>query len=180
MGREKGMICEKCGKELPEGAKFCLECGCSLEKSCQIIPEVDEEDYTSRGEYKKFLYYEEKCDYMNAWAYLKFAMYKKDETSEEIFNMIKDRWWIEERLLYMNPNDRDWQMEFAALADDAETREDGIICLLVCRILDRNYRWYDASSHFSCMEGLISKYSDWREYRNAMEAKAKQLGYSLD
>ena len=174
---EKELICPSCGIRLPEGAKFCLECGYSLDKSRQIMPEMNENDYTSRGQYKKFLYYEEKRDYDKAWSYLMFAMYSKDETAGEIFDIIKERSWIEDRLPYMKLNDRDWQMTFAALAEDAERRQDGIICLLVCRILDRNYRWYDASSHFSCMKSLISKYPSWMEYRNAMEAKAKQLGY---
>ena len=178
---EKYLICPSCGIRLPEGAKFCLECGYSLDKSRQIMPEMNPNDDTSRGYYKRFLYYEEKREYMHAWAYLMSAMYRKDETSKEIFDIIKEQSWLVDRYWYMEDklNDRDWQMIFAALADDAEHRQDGIICLLVCRILDSNYRWYDASSHLQCMQGLISKYPSWSEYRNAMEAKAKQLGYSL-
>lgn len=32
MGKEKKMVCSNCGKELPEGATYCLECGEPIEE----------------------------------------------------------------------------------------------------------------------------------------------------
>lgn len=133
----------------------------------------------AKNEYNKFLTLEKKGDYLNAWAALMYIMYQKDKDSEEIFHEIMKREWIDERLPYMNIDDNNWHLIFAALADDAENRQNGIICLLVCRILDRNYRWYGAISHLNTVKRLLDKYSDWSEYRNAMELKANQLGYML-
>ena len=131
--------------------------------------------------YNDFLKKEAEGNYDEAWTSLIMALYgKRFKTYKELINQLYDRSWLQKRKHYMDLNDSDWQMTVAAIFDDAENRDDGIICYLAYQILDSNYRWYGACSYLYTMECLMKKYPEWNDFKDAMAKKAKDLGFDVN
>ena len=131
--------------------------------------------------YNDFLKKEAEGNYDKAWTSLIMALYGKGfKTYKELIDQLYDRSWLQKRKHYMDLNDSDWQMTVAAIFDDAENRNDGIICYLAYQILDSNYRWYGACSHLYTMECLMKKYPEWNDFKDAMAKKAKDLGFDVN
>ena len=130
--------------------------------------------------YKEFLKKEASGDYHKAWTDLLAALYlKKDKDYKKLIEQVYTRDWLDQRYLYMNLNNQEWQLTVACIFDDAYSREDGIFCYLAWHILNRNYRWYNVCSSFSCMNKINNTYSDWEVLKDAIEKKAKLLGFDV-
>lgn len=135
----------------------------------------------ARRLYNEFLKKEKDGNYDSAWTSLIMAMYgKRFKTYKELIDQMYKRSWYQERKHYLDVNDFDWQMTVATIFDDAENREDGIICYLAYQILDSNYRWYGACAHLYTMERLMQKYPEWDDFKEAMAEKAKRLGFDVN
>ncbi|MCR4792848.1 MAG: hypothetical protein K5871_08860 [Lachnospiraceae bacterium] len=129
----------------------------------------------AKTEYERFFKLESAGDHMGAWATLLSVMYCDDETSKAVFEEICDVNWVDKHFSYFDITNRDHQMIFASLAEDA-IEKDGPQCALVCHILDKDCNWY-GSGNLPTNERLLEKYPDHMAFRLAMENKAKQLGY---
>ena len=130
--------------------------------------------------YKKFLKMESEGKRTEAWTPLMSAMYgSNNKDYKEVIVQMYTQDWLNQRYVYMDLNDYEWQMTVACILDDADNRQDGIICYLAWQILNQNYRWYDACLKFDCMDSIKRKYSDWSNFKDAMEMKAKQLGFDV-
>lgn len=130
--------------------------------------------------YNEFLKREKEGNYIEAWEKLMLAMYSSNFKSyKDVVNQIYTVGWYTQRQNYLDVNNKDWQLTIACIFEDADRREDGIICYLAFRILEQNYRWYNACSSIACMETIIDKYFNWEEFKKAMEIKAKKLGFDV-